>query len=60
MSDKLTIDQLRKCLEDSSYRLQTLAEQNLVDPATYRLFDNLSREHHCMFSYIIDYLDQNQ
>ncbi|MEY8279260.1 hypothetical protein [Blautia marasmi] len=58
--EKLTIEQLERFLEDSAYRLQSLPERDAVDSDTDRLFDALAKEHHHMFSYIIDYLTQNQ
>ena len=60
MSEKLTIRQLQEYLYGYSLRLQTLPVRNSVDANTYELFDNLARESHYMFSYIIDYLEQNQ
>lgn len=60
MSEKLTIEQLREYLDGSSLRLQTLPERDSVDTDTYELFDNLAKEYHYMFSYIIDYLAQSQ
>ena len=60
MSEKITIEKLRELLNESSYRLQKLREHQTVYSDTYRLFDELAKEHHYMFSYVIDYLNQNR
>lgn len=60
MSEPLTIPELRKLLNDSAYRLQTFPGLKDVDSDTARLFDKLAQETNYMFSYIIDYLDQNR
>ncbi len=59
MSENLTIEKLRELLSDSGNLLQTLPERRHVSSETDALFDKLAQEYYYMFSYIIDYLDQN-
>lgn len=59
MPETLTIEKLREYLEDSAGRLQKLPQRDQVTPETDMLFDRLAQEYCYMFSYIIDYLEQN-
>lgn len=58
--DQFTINDLRELLMDSTGRLQKLPERQKVSPETDILFDHLAQEYCYMFSYIIDYLEQNR
>ena len=60
MEEPLTTDKLRDYLESSAYRLQTMSQKYQGAPDAYELFDKLAQEYNYMFSYIIDYLEQNQ
>lgn len=60
MEEPLTTDKLRDYLESSAYRLQTMSQKYQGTPYAYELFDKLAQEYNYMFSYIIDYLEQNQ
>mgnify|MGYP006891359071 CR=1 FL=1 len=60
MEEPLTTDKLRDYLESSAYRLQTMSQKYQGTPDAYELFDKLAQEYNYMFSYIIDYLEQNQ
>lgn len=60
MSEKITLDSLKNDLYASSERLQRLPERDKVDYDVFMLFDQLAKEHHTLFSEIIEYLEQNQ
>lgn len=60
MSEKITLDSLKDDLATSSAYLQCLPERVKVDYDVFSLFDQLAKEHHTLFSKIIQYLEQNQ
>lgn len=60
MDEKVTLSTLRDQLDLYSSHLQRFASG--LDPSSdaFRLFDELARHSFYMYSYIIDYLENNQ